>query len=85
MKIKALDALATELVGDGKSPNLYFVSLAGTVIMVSRDGNAAHRFWKSLGRNVETALEDRCVGLLASTEPIEEGSKQLRTYDDFGW
>lgn len=83
-KITALEELASELIGDGATPNVFFVSMAERgVIMLTTDGEAAHNFWGALPRNVETSLEDRHNGTVASTEPVEDGSKVMRTYDDF--
>ena len=83
MKIKKLEDLAREMVGDGKSPHLYFVSIEHKgVVLVSRDFEPAYEYWKSLPRNIETMLEDRHVGVICSTEPQAEGSTRLVTYDD---
>jgi predicted glutamine amidotransferase len=82
MRIKELNKLATEMVGDGQSPNLFFVSINGNILMVTTDFPAAHALWSRLPRDVETMLEDRQNGVLASTEPVDDGSKVLRTYDD---
>ena len=81
-RIELLEKLASELVGDGKSPNLYFVTVEGNCVLVSIDFDVAYDYWKYLPRDVETALEDRFAGIICSTEPIEDGSKQLITYDD---
>ena len=85
MRLAKLEALASELVGDGKTPNLFFVSRVGVgVLMVTRDGEAAHGFWQSLPRNVETSLEDRRNGTLAAIEPLVAGETKLHhTYDNF--
>ena len=88
MRITEMEALARDMVGDGKMPNVYFVSEFSKgkdgpgLVMISRDLNAAYTFWQSLPRTFETTLEDRLTGVLASTEPIEDGSKILRTWDD---
>ena len=87
MRIEPMEAIAREMVGDGQIPNVFFVSEFSNVdgpglVMVTRDFNAAYTFWQSLPRTCETSLEDRLVGVLCSTEPIEDGSKILRTIDD---
>jgi hypothetical protein len=83
MRIKKLEELASEVIGDGLSPNLYFVTEEGRgVILVSRDFDAAYDCWRFLPRSIETTLEDRKFGVICSTQPEEEGSKKLRTYDD---
>jgi len=81
-KIESLELMAREMVGDGQSPNLYFVSLEGVIITVTRDFRTAHAEWSSLPTNVETMLEDRKNGVICDTSPIEDGSPILRTYDD---
>lgn len=85
-KINELEALASNLIGDGQSPNLYFVTDQGVVVTVTRSLEVAHAEWKELARRlprVECALEDRKTGVLASVEPEsnEEGAK-LRVFDD---
>ena len=80
-RIKELEQVATALVGDGKSPNLFFVTHKGACIHISRSGDSAYRVWQDLPRNTESTLEDRKVGTLCSTEPDERG--KLRTYDDY--
>lgn len=81
-KVEQFEQMARDMVGDGKSPNLYFVSEEGVITTVTRDFEAAYLCWSGLGRKIETCLEDRKNGVLATTTPIEEGSEQLRTYDD---
>lgn len=84
MKIEALENLARDMVGDGKTPNVFFVSKQPQgLVLVTRDEEAAYNYWQSLPRNVETSLEDRSFGVIASTEPREEGSTQLVTHDDY--
>lgn len=78
---KELNRMATEMVGDGKKPNLYFVSLGSNVQLVTTDWDAAYTYWLSLPRNVETLLEDRLIGLICDTSPVEERSTRLTTSD----
>jgi hypothetical protein len=83
MKIRQLEKLACEVIGDGGSPNLYFVTESGRgVILVSRDFDAAYDCWRFLPRSIETTLEDRKIGVICSTEPEEDDSKKLVTRDD---
>lgn len=83
MRIKQLETLASNVIGDGKSPNLYFVSeFSKGVVMVSRDFDAAYSYWKSLPRTIETSLEDRKIGVICSTCPVADGAAKLVTYDD---
>ena len=82
MQIKQLNTLATEMVGDGQSPNLFFVSIKGNIMLVTPEFDTAYDYWRFMPRDVETALEDRQNGVLASTEPVEDESNRLVTYDD---
>lgn len=68
-RILDLEDLARRLVGDGKAPNLFFVSRQGTILSVTRDFDAAYAQWAALPRNQESTLEDRRTGVLASVEP----------------
>jgi hypothetical protein len=82
MQSKELNRLATELVGDSQKPNLYFVSIEGNITLVTSEFDTAYDMWRYLPRDIETALEDRLTGCLASTAPIEDGSSKLITHDD---
>jgi len=83
MKIEALEALARDMVGDGKFPDVFFVSCEPHgLLMITPDFFAAYQFWRQLPRNVETALENRTFGCICTTEPQEDGSTILVTYDD---
>jgi len=85
-KIEPLEALARDYVGDGKSPNLFFVTDQGTVVLISRDGETAYEAWRVLANRaprLECALEDRKTGVLASVEPTEDGGVHLSRYDDY--
>ncbi len=84
---KPLNALATDMVGDGKSPNMYFVCDAqGDCIMVTRNAKAAYREWKRLASArplSECTLEDRKTGTVCSVEPSDdEPNSPLHTWDD---
>jgi hypothetical protein len=65
--IKQLDMAARDLVGDGKSPNLFFVSVDGKVRTITSEFDIAYDLWRSL-RGSEATLEDRKHGVLASVE-----------------
>jgi hypothetical protein len=86
MKVKALNKLATEMVGDGGKPNTFFVSLGANVQMVTTNFNAAYRYWCELKwskrQQQESMLEDRRWGTICCVEPKEDGSKKLITYDE---
>lgn len=79
-----LDALAVRLVGDGKKPNIFFVSREGDVLTVTQDYAVALSHWETLANNMDgvVTLEDRLSGVLASVEPEtdEPGAKLVR-YD----
>jgi hypothetical protein len=67
MKVAALNQLATELVGDGKKQNVFFVTLKGNVVLIALDFDQAYGCWRSLANTrVECALEDRQTGTIAS-------------------
>jgi hypothetical protein len=76
-----LEQLATELVGDGKSPNLYFVTWNDRVQTVTLDRRLAYQQWCVLATRAEVcALEDREAGVLCSVEVGEDG-RLVRTDD----
>lgn len=80
MRIEALETLARDMVGDGGSPNVFFVTDGPNVVMVTTDEEKARAAWRELADRFpmrECALEDRQTGVLASLEPQEEGSHVL--------
>lgn len=87
---KELNALASEMVGDGKSPNVFFVTEKGNVKLIAIEFQKAYTYWRHLAsgypKRVECALEDRKTGIIASAgmEPQYEEKT-----DDFtgpeGW
>lgn len=70
-RIKALETLASEMVGDGKSPNLFFVTVLGNVTMITRDFQSAVHYWQKLPPLTQSAIEDRRTGVICSVEPDE--------------
>lgn len=87
-KNNPLDILARDLVGDGRAPNLFFVSLEGRgVITVTEDAHAAHQEWCKLAfgvghsRRLLPQLEDRLNGTVASVKQDEDGVHHA--YDDY--
>lgn len=85
-KIAILEALASSTIGDGKSPDLFFVTDQGVCVTVTRSFETAYEQWKALSRRyprTECALENRTVGVLASMEPeSEEPGARLEIRDD---
>lgn len=84
-KIRPLEELARSVIGDGKTPNLYFVTDRGVVVTVTRSAEAAYRHWRELAKRsprVESAVEDRQAGCLASVAPDDDGSTRLIIIDD---
>ena len=83
---KELQVLATELVGDGKRPNIFFVSIEGRTVVISLDFDVAYDAWamfSDVGGGVEnTTLEDRQAGVIASIEPLEDGSGESVLVDN---
>lgn len=87
-KIEQLEALAREMVGDGGTPNLFFVSISGVIVLISRDGSTAHEYWRALVQSscrfMSCMLEDRKNGVLCSREPADDnGGNRWITTDDF--
>lgn len=86
-KIDVLETMARDMVGDGKSPNLFFVTDQGVVTLVARNGDDAYTAWSRLATRsprVECALEDRQTGVLASIEPeTDEPNARLVRLDDY--
>jgi hypothetical protein len=79
-KIPELEKLARDMIGDGKSPNLYFVTLKGAVVSVDTDVNRALAAWRALAYAEplrECALEDRLYGVLASVTPRSDEDPRL--------
>ncbi len=84
--VEALEALARDMVGDGKSPNLFFVTVEGKVILISQDFEPAYKTWRyySFPIRTETGIEDRQYGVMAAVEPDEDESGRLVRRFDMG-
>lgn len=85
-----LDELAVNLVGDGNSPNLFFISRnnedgqTATVITVTHDYNVAYSAWKMLATRCPSlcpTLEDREHGTIASIDRDEETGRLVEHND----
>lgn len=84
-RIDALEAFVSATVGDGKSPNLFFVSDRGVNVMITRNFDDAYATWKWLAIRPrgESALEDRQYGVMASVSPVsDEPGARLEVRDD---
>jgi hypothetical protein len=81
-----LNTLARDFVGDGKHRNMYFVTDNGDVVTITDDRDVAVAHWRQLAARrplVESALEDRLTGVIASVEPeIDTPGALLRIYDE---
>lgn len=90
-----LDTLATKLVGDGKSPNLFFVSALAEgstneeesiVLTVTNEIGVAYNHWRKLASSCPSRmpmLEDRQYGVMASVDRNED-TGQLEVNEDSG-
>jgi hypothetical protein len=84
-RLECLEELARTMVGDGKSPDLFFVTVGGNVVMISREYRPAYACWKrhaSASPLYECALENRQIGVIASVQPEEDDDKRLEVIDD---
>lgn len=87
MKIKELQDMARNMVGDGKSPALYFVTTKNQgTILVTRNFRSAYDLWRRLAsteKNNWPCLEDRKQGTICSCEPEnDDGSGKVTTFED---
>jgi hypothetical protein len=83
MKIKQLNELASTMVGDGDSPDVFFVTdKNGDVAMITVDFERAYSFWNDLPKTEQSTLENRKWGVICSTEPRNENDSRLVTMDD---
>lgn len=75
-RIGALEQLASTFIGDGKTPDLFFVTINGIVVLVTQHYTTAYIHWRELTPILnpvnETSLENRTFGVIASLEPDEE-------------
>lgn len=75
MKIAQLQKLATDMVGDDRKPDLFFVTVKGVVITITRNMKLAYDEWKQLAlRNIESTLENRQFGILCSADKCPAGN-----------
>lgn len=85
-EIEPLQSLPRTMVGDGGQPNVFFVTDQGVTVTITTDFEVAYEHWKKLAARrprVESALEDRLTGCLASVEPVDdEPNARLCVIDD---
>lgn len=84
-KIESLEKLARNMVGDGNSPNLYFVSDCGVCITITRNFSLAYQQWRALADRIpriESALEDRKNGTIADVSPESDDSGAKLIFTD---
>ncbi len=65
-KIAKLEQMARNKVGDGKSPNLFFVGVGGGIVAVTRKLAEAKAMAHALAGHV--TVEDRKTGLLYDSQ-----------------
>ncbi len=85
MKSKILNDLACKHVGDGKRPNLFFVSKQGNIQLITISFASAYKEWHQLAHSypkIECSLEDRLWGTICDVSPVSEKDKTLTLNDD---
>jgi hypothetical protein len=82
MEIKQMQEMARDMVGDGKEPNVFFISQEGVICTVTTHAMIAYDHWKALPRHKESAFEDRLYGVICTTES-QEGTNRLIVHDEF--
>ena len=77
--VPALNKVASELVGDGMHPNVFFVTDREQVVLITLDFKTAYTDWalRSMYKDRETCLEDRLQGTLSSVEPRSDTDPTL--------
>ena len=84
--LNTLDELARDIVGDGQTPNVYFVTSYGKVQTITLSSEVAYEHWKDLvyrAKQSEPCLEDRLVGTICSVERREDDGYRFDAYDDY--
>ena len=86
-RIERLEALARDMVGDGETPDLFFVTDRGNVVCIETSAPKAYRRWKALAARRplrECCLENRTYGTICSVEPqSDEDSAPLEICDGY--
>lgn len=82
-----MQEMPVNMVGDGKNPNVFFVSDQGVIVTITRNFGIAYKEWRRLSQRlplVESCLEDRQYGVICDVCPVEDDSPKLTTRDDSG-
>jgi hypothetical protein len=67
MKIKELNQLAIQMVGDNKTPNVFFVTVKGNTELVTPQFEIAYDYWQANAwSRIESMVEDRKTGVICS-------------------
>jgi hypothetical protein len=85
IRIEALENIARTMVGDGGRPDLFIVCDRGVVVTITRQFDIAYHHWQELAERmplVESSIENRRYGVIASVEPIDDDSPKLVVRDD---
>jgi hypothetical protein len=82
-RLEIFEEMARSMVGDGKRPDIFFVSAAGNIVTITLDFETAYEEWirRDRGAKIEITLEDRLFGIIASVGPVEDGSKEFIRID----
>lgn len=80
--VPQLEKLATEIVGDGKDPNLYFVNRQGVIVAITRDEDHARAIAGAYGGRV--LIEDRKTGIVWENEASLREQERLAREEDSG-
>jgi uncharacterized protein YycO len=85
-KIQALENMACNMVGDGKTPSLFFVTRDGVVVTVTRDFSIAYSHWNNIANygGHTTSIEDRKNGVICSYEWDRSKGRFVRV-DNSAW
>lgn len=82
-RLEVFEEMARSTVGDGKRPDIFFVGVGGNIVTITLDFETAYEEWirRARGAKIETTLEDRLFGVIASVETADEGSTQFVRID----
>lgn len=82
MKVKEMNDMPVNMVGDGQKPNVFFVSTTKLgVVLITRYFDIAYNAWRELSRYHHSMLEDRSYGVIAWRGFDEDGVTEVRVND----